>query len=65
MDNLKKFITSLEQGITALALSQAILEDYCAVISKIENVPFETVRARIMKATAENFENLKPKLHID
>ena len=49
--------------LTSWAMSQAILDDYCEVIAKIELTNAEIVRERIMNKTHEYFEKgkLKPK----
>lgn len=48
--------------LTGWAMSKAILEDYCEVISKIESSTPEIVKDRIMKKTQENFDQAKVNL---
>lgn len=53
MIELEKFVASVaEKSLSGFAFSQAILEDYAAVISKIEGCEAESIKERItIKAT--------------
>ncbi|AVF49401.1 hypothetical protein OZ664_20045 [Elizabethkingia sp. HX WHF] len=45
--------------LTGWAMSKAILDDYCEVISKLENISPEIVRERIMAKTQGYFDQAK------
>ena len=47
--------------LTGWAMSKAILDDYCEVISKIESTTPELVKDRIMKKTQKYFDDAKIK----
>lgn len=47
--------------LTGFSLSKAILEDYVKVIAKLENIPEQEIKDRVMKRCNDIFEEVKAK----
>ncbi|OBW40839.1 hypothetical protein AB670_02790 [Chryseobacterium sp. MOF25P] len=59
MSNLDAITEQFSRYLTGWAMSKAILDDYCEVVSKLENVSTDEVKERILKKTKENFDVAK------
>lgn len=59
--NLDLLTEQFSRYLTGWAMSKAILEDYCKVISKIEKISEEEIKQRIILRTQEIFDDAKIK----
>ncbi|MDB5231833.1 MAG: hypothetical protein JWN76_2638 [Chitinophagaceae bacterium] len=65
-DKLKKIINSIEpvaqKAFLSYCIANAIMDEYCAAISKLTGEEEDIIKARIVERSGEHLVNLKEEL---
>ena len=58
----ERFNEAVKQNLRQLALTKAIFQDYCTVISELTKVKKEDIQKRILESSENIFRQLNPEL---